>query len=244
MLCPTAGLPPGPVILTCHVPLEAQGLGPVVVSRGAPREQADGLVEPFQGGAHISRFSSRNPLQLQVPDLLQQLGRKGLLCVKGSIPRPVLHRRAQRAGASTSCGHLALGPCIPAPCLVQSRHQPQDLRSIPRYPSQAPESGPREADRTLSHPWVVAQEEGQGLLPAAQPPPLPMGSNQQEPEAASASPSSWMSSSSSSPGMSPNGVLGLKMVCRMALSFAVAMVLCAQCPQQSPSRSGGQLLAG
>ncbi|XP_009894243.1 PREDICTED: intraflagellar transport protein 46 homolog [Charadrius vociferus] len=57
--------------------------------------------------------------------------------------------------------------------------------------------------------------------------PLADGKKGQSPSGTS--PSSWASSSSSSssPGISPKGVLGLKMVCRTALSLAVAMVPCA-----------------
>lgn len=164
---------PSAAFLTCHVALEAQRLRPVVVGRGALGQQADGLAEPLQGCAHISGFSSRNALQLQVPYLRQQLRREGLLlCAWQKHP---------------------------------SSQHPVSPGSVLTTPSERKQRQPRApaAGRAPSTP--------------------PTGRTQRQSEATSASPSCGMSSSSSSPGTSPKGVLGLKMVCSTALSLAVAM---------------------
>lgn len=57
--------------LTCHVSLESQGLGSVVVGGRPLRQQADGLAKPLQRCAEVAGLGCCHPLQLQGLALLQ-----------------------------------------------------------------------------------------------------------------------------------------------------------------------------
>lgn len=66
--------------LTCRVPLQPQGLRPIVVRRCALGQDLDGLAEPLESGGQIPGLRRRDALHLQFFHLLQQAGVKAAVC--------------------------------------------------------------------------------------------------------------------------------------------------------------------
>lgn len=65
---------------TCRVPLQPQGLCPVVVGRCTAGQDPDGLAEPLKSGRQIPGLRRGDTLRLQLFHLLQQAGVEAAVC--------------------------------------------------------------------------------------------------------------------------------------------------------------------
>lgn len=74
------------VACTCCVPLQPQGLSPVVIGRGSPRQDLDCLAEQLKCSLQIPSLCCHDTLHLQLFHLLQQL------CVKASVWKGEINR--------------------------------------------------------------------------------------------------------------------------------------------------------
>lgn len=97
---------------TCRVPLQPQGLCPVVVGRCTAGQDPDGLAEPLKSGRQIPGLRRRDTLQLQLFHLLQQAG------VEAAVCRREIKRVKKRATQSQLTGRAAgkkknTGKCQP-----------------------------------------------------------------------------------------------------------------------------------
>ncbi|CAG5999495.1 unnamed protein product [Menidia menidia] len=79
LLLPERGTQPTETVIadwapcTWRVPLQPEGLGPVVVGRGFLRQELDRLAEKLKSGVQIPGLRGRNPPPLQLPHSPQQL---------------------------------------------------------------------------------------------------------------------------------------------------------------------------
>ena len=78
---------------TCCVALQPQGLGPVVVGRGPPRQDLDRLAEQLKCSRQIPGLRRRDAAHLQLLHLLQQLRVKATVW-QGEINRVENHSKS------------------------------------------------------------------------------------------------------------------------------------------------------
>lgn len=88
---------------TCCVPLQPQGLRPIVVRRCALGQDLDRLAEPLESSGQVPGLRRTDALQLQLSHLLQQAG------VEASVCRREIKQVKKRATESQLTGRASRG---------------------------------------------------------------------------------------------------------------------------------------